>query len=304
MKVYFKYAGEPTDFEPKGGRLGREAYEPKITLPAKWLEGPVSKLISFFCETYNKKFPEKTLDPENVRLVCRGVEVPPEAVVTQYIEEYNDLLIQHLPAPKAVEKIPEGSLLCTNYGCGKRFLPEENNQHACAHHAKPPVFHDTYKFWSCCPEKKAMDFDEFESIPPCVVGPHSTENAVVKFTSEPVNNVALSEDQVRTMKQQQEASPLMEAGPRRTGPREFEGAKDTMRKPQEIKDGKATCRNFGCQKEFVVAANTDTSCQYHVEGPVFWDTYKYWKCCPQKKCIDFDDFAVIPGCAVGPHRLD
>ena len=73
--------------------------------------------------------------------------------------------------------------------------------------------------------------------------------------------------------------------------------------PQPIVDGRAKCRNFGCQKEFVVTENSDTSCRYHAEGPVFWDTYKYWKCCPDKKKAEFDDFVSIPGCVVGPHRL-
>jgi hypothetical protein len=35
---------------------------------------------------------------------------------------------------------------------------------------------------------------------------------------------------------------------------------------------------------------------------VFWDTYKYWKCCPDRKHMDFDDFAKVEGCTTGPHK--
>lgn len=31
-------------------------------------------------------------------------------------------------------------------------------------------FHETAKWWSCCPKSKALDFDEFMAIPGCVQG--------------------------------------------------------------------------------------------------------------------------------------
>ena len=303
MKVYFDYTGEPKDVDLVSTRMDREAYKVKITLPAKWIEGPAQKLLTYFVDTYNKKFPEKPLVAEEMKLQCRGVQVPLDATVSKYVEEYNDLLILHEVKKKGVEKAPEGSLLCTNFGCGKRFMPDENGPEACRHHAKGPVFHDTFKYWSCCPDNRAMDFDDFEKIEPCVVGPHSTENAPVQFKAEEVLNQALTPEQAAAMKQQQQGEQMMADGPRRTGPREFEEAAHQQSKPQQIVDGKATCRNFGCQKEFVVAENNDSACRYHCEGPVFWDTYKYWKCCPEKKCIEFDDFTAVPGCTTGAHKL-
>jgi hypothetical protein len=34
----------------------------------------------------------------------------------------------------------------------------------------PPVFHETVKFWSCCPNKKAYDWEEFQMLPACRSG--------------------------------------------------------------------------------------------------------------------------------------
>ncbi len=39
----------------------------------------------------------------------------------------------------------------------------------------PPIFHETAKWWSCCPEKKAFDWEAFQAVPGCKVGKHSTE---------------------------------------------------------------------------------------------------------------------------------
>jgi hypothetical protein len=35
---------------------------------------------------------------------------------------------------------------------------------------QPPVFHETAKYWACCPNKKAYDWDDFQNIPGCLVG--------------------------------------------------------------------------------------------------------------------------------------
>jgi len=307
MKVYFDYQGEPevsAGMELLSAPMDRESYKLKITLPAKWVEGPAQKLLDYYCSAYNKKFAEKPLNAEEMKLHCRGVDVPLDATVNKYIQEHNDVLIHH-KTQRIVEKIVEGSLVCTNFGCGKRYLPEENGPNACRYHAKPPVFHDVYKYWSCCPDKKTMDFADFEKIEPCCVGYHSQDNKPVEFKSEPVNNMALTAEQAAAVQNQQQASQAMmsgdDCGPQRNGPREFEEAKHT--KPQEIVNGMATCRNFGCGQKFCVAENHDEACLYHKGGPVFHDTYKYWKCCPDQKKIDFDDFAAIPGCTRGPHKL-
>ena len=45
----------------------------------------------------------------------------------------------------------------------------------------------------------------------------------------------------------------------------------------------------------------DVRPRYHKGKPVFHDGEKYWSCCPQKKCIDFESFMKVPGCVTGKH---
>ncbi|CAN0300199.1 unnamed protein product, partial [Scytosiphon promiscuus] len=66
-------------------------------------------------------------------------------------------------------------------------------------------------------------------------------------------------------------------------------------------DGTASCVNLGCQKDFVVAENSDSSCRYHRLNPVFHDGGKHWGCCPDQVKYEFEDFMAVPGCCVGFH---
>lgn len=70
------------------------------------------------------------------------------------------------------ERRTDGTAACLNQGCRQDFVIAENNDTACRHHTAAPVFHDGGKYWSCCPEKKAMEFDAFLQIKGCAVGPH------------------------------------------------------------------------------------------------------------------------------------
>ncbi|KEG06478.1 rar1 [Trypanosoma grayi] len=304
MKVYFIYEGKDANGCVVDSDLA-EPYKVKIDIPAKWLNGPCEQLIRFVVATYNKKSPKRPLVAEELGLWLGNVELRPVDIVEARIHEYNDLHLRHAVRSEQQQQKP-GSLVCTNFGCGQFFLPEENHDAACRHHAEPPVFHDVEKYWRCCPTRRARDWDDFKAIPPCRTGPHSTENRPVSFTSASVTNVPLSEEQLKAVVSGNNSSGGSSSGdvaPRRTtGPREFEGAAQGQQ-PQAIVDGKARCRNYGCQKEFVVSENSPTACCYHSGGPVFWDTYKYWKCCPDKKRYEFDDFVKIPGCSVGPHQL-
>ena len=72
--------------------------------------------------------------------------------------------------------------LCYNRGCGKNFLPKNNNDgelfdfvylvscnilifsEACTFHPGAPYFHDAYKGWSCC-QMKSTDFTTFLNTP-------------------------------------------------------------------------------------------------------------------------------------------
>lgn len=41
-----------------------------------------------------------------------------------------------------------------------------------SYHKGEAVFHDGEKYWSCCPQTRVLEFDEFMKIPGCVVGKH------------------------------------------------------------------------------------------------------------------------------------
>ncbi|CAJ1378482.1 unnamed protein product [Effrenium voratum] len=69
---------------------------------------------------------------------------------------------------------PPEHVRCKNFGCNKYFDPRCADQTTCVHHRLPPVFHETAKYWACCPDKKAYDWDEFMKIPGCQTG-HCTD---------------------------------------------------------------------------------------------------------------------------------
>ena len=73
------------------------------------------------------------------------------------------------------------------------------------------------------------------------------------------------------------------------------------RKSSRKADGSARCQRKGCQKTFTVSENNPTACRFHKGQPIFHDTAKFWSCCPDRKCYDFDDFLAVPGCEIGLH---
>ncbi|KAG5480083.1 hypothetical protein LSCM1_06510 [Leishmania martiniquensis] len=296
MKVYCIYDGRNL----KGDLVNNvaEPFKVKIDIPASWLQGPCERLLSFFLKTLRAKR-EIDVAAEDVTMKCSGVCLKLQDPLANCISDYNDIYILHKVAIKA-EEANEGELRCTNFGCGQYYKEEENTDNSCHHHTKGPVFHDLEKYWGCCSGRKAFDWEGFENIPSCCVGRHSTVNKPFVFSKEEVHNIPLTASQAA---QASVSLSAIQNGKRTAGPREFEGAAFTQAEPQEVVNGKACCRNYGCGKEFVVEENTSSSCRYHKDGPVFWDTYKYWKCCPEKKCLEFDEFVKVPGCCEGAHRL-
>lgn len=304
IKVYFNYEGEGDVANTiMSSRMDREAYKAKITIPDGWLAGPCEKLLAFFVQTYNKKFSGKELVEAEMRLRVGDVELPVAGTVSQFVQEHNDIYVEHRVKVVTTTAAPEGSVVCGNFGCGQRYMPDDNHDTACHYHAKGPVFHDTHKYWGCCPDQKALDWEDFEAIPKCMVGHHAQVDRTVTFQSpNTILNQALSAEQAAAMASGAPNAGSSVDGPRRTGPREFELHEQTDVGAVDA-DGTGRCRNPGCGKRFVVSENNENACQYHCAGPVFWDTYKYWKCCPDKKHIDFDDFAKVEGCTRGPHKL-
>lgn len=65
------------------------------------------------------------------------------------------------------------------------------------------------------------------------------------------------------------------------------------------------CRNYGCNKTFAEAENSDSACRFHTAPPVFHDTKKGWSCCP-KRVYDWDEFNLVrasPACIRVTHPL-
>lgn len=167
----------------------------KITLPKSWKTGPTSKLIGQFVETYNGN---ETLGAANpmeeaqLHLSIREsdeksgksqlIDLTSDAVVLDVIPDRADVYIMHGPAKSLAdvkeEKTAEAdrkkaelanTVACTHFGCKKRF-PPGGPYPDCIYHCKPPVFHETAKFWSCCSAKKVYDWEDFQKIPGCQTG--------------------------------------------------------------------------------------------------------------------------------------
>jgi hypothetical protein len=197
-------------------------------------------------------------------------------------------------------------LRCKNYGCGKFYSESENTDTSCRHHVSPPFFHDLIKGWSCCKDRKAYDWDEFQLIEGCAVGRHSNVEQKQLFSQSPT--VAAAEAASQNSSDSAPPPPVLKsiADYNTQNPDAATAAGSalksvTVRKSTRREDGTAKCQNKGCQKDFIVAENTATSCTYHCGQAIFHDAAKFWSCCPNSKRYDFDEFMLVPGCTTGYH---
>jgi hypothetical protein len=165
----------------------------QITLPKKWKTGPTSRLLSQFVEVYNENetFASNPLQEENLHLSIRRsgdngtdplVQLASDAIIIDVIPDRASVYIMHGPS-QTLQQVEDQikaererrklelatTVQCTHFGCKNRF-PRGGPYPSCFYHASPPVFHETAKFWSCCPTKKAYDFEDFENIPGCQTG--------------------------------------------------------------------------------------------------------------------------------------
>eukprot|EP00523_Entomoneis_sp_CCMP467_P010482 CAMPEP_0168729894 /NCGR_PEP_ID=MMETSP0724-20121128/6449_1 /TAXON_ID=265536 /ORGANISM="Amphiprora sp., Strain CCMP467" /LENGTH=302 /DNA_ID=CAMNT_0008776813 /DNA_START=30 /DNA_END=938 /DNA_ORIENTATION=- len=165
----------------------------KITLPKKWKTGPVQKLLDQFIETYNAAFHKNQLTSSEMHLAIhksedgdtsktKTVAIASDEIVVNVLGDYADVYVQHgksttlaeekakgEAAKKEREKLLETTVQCTRFGCKNRF-PKGGPYPKCQYHKAPPVFHETAKYWSCCPNKKAYDWETFQEIPGCETG--------------------------------------------------------------------------------------------------------------------------------------
>jgi len=90
------------------------------------------------------------------------LQTGPSKTVEQYQQEKEE-------KEKQEQELLKNTVVCAHYGCNIRF-PKGGPYPDCQYHLSPPVFHETAKFWSCCPQKKAYDWETFQSIPGCQFG--------------------------------------------------------------------------------------------------------------------------------------
>ncbi|CAK4646661.1 hypothetical protein LEN26_020061 [Aphanomyces euteiches] len=284
----------------------------KLTIPSKWSGATIDRLKEFFLETYNERKPDNKVNPVEYHLersegrILRGDET-----IHEMIKNRDDIYVK--PGPSTFKhrkdfadeererQQPRDLIQCKNFGCREKFNDANNHATACKHHTQPPTFHDGKKGWQCCMEKLAYDWEEFEKIAPCAVGFHSAVGLAAP-KAEPTGfgapipipaAPAAPATALKSIDDYNEKNPDAVTA--------VSAIKAPKPKPVPRADGKAKCVNYGCQKEYVVAENNDTSCPHHAGAPVFHDSGKYWSCCPKVIKYDFDEFLKIPPCVVTAH---
>ena len=285
----------------------------KIGVPKSWAEKTVLDVIGLFVKAYNAKSEKQLIASEMHFVDEQGKKVFSDAIVKLTLGDHCDYLlkfgehIQTVAKQEAKVSAITGKPLvrCKNYGCQQFFDEDDNAEGSCQHHVGPPIFHDTMKCWSCCRDRKAYDFEGFQEIKGCHTGKHSTENVGQVIAASPNNPTTVFE--AGEGEGEKEAPKLKSIDAYNAsdaaGPTAAEGAAKIMntRKSSRKDDGTARCQRKGCQQTFLVESNNDTACTYHKGQPVFHDAIKYWSCCEEKKCYDFDEFLAVPGCTIGYH---
>lgn len=193
MKVTLKYE----ESEDKAQHLTL-----RLTLPAKYVSGATKSVVKLFVDHYNKKFADNQLDVEAFHLkVVGGEHLKHDETVEGNLKTGDECYLMTewtspaappappAAAPAAAPKEPatsssaapkeggysdktgakenkDGKLRCKRFGCQKFYDPNGPPQE-CVHHKSAPIFHETAKWWSCCPDSKAYDWEGFMRIPGC-----------------------------------------------------------------------------------------------------------------------------------------
>ena len=301
-------------YEPEG----REEKTSKIVVPAKWTTTKmISDVIELFAKAYNTKNPDNLIVTSQVHLInSEKDKIYSNVICGTMLGDHSDYYIKEGVYERgnkvtSNENDTKNKLRCKNYGCQKYYDDDDTNHNdSCTHHTGPPVFHDTSKYWSCCPNKKAYDFDSFQEIVGCAKGKHSQTNIGLSISASPnatatVNTTdnnssnALPTTVLKSISDYNSNNP--EASSAASSASKMIGAA-AIRKSSRKEDGfHAKCQRRGCQKDFKISENTNTSCCYHSGQPIFHDAVKFWSCCANTKCYDFDEFMAVKGCCVGQH---
>jgi len=194
MKVTLKY--EETEDEALHMTL-------RLTLTKKYISGPTKDVVRLFVDHYNKKHTENKIDTETLHLkIVGGDHLEHGAIVQETLSNGNECYLlppdggsvslrraaaaadaaaaaaaaEAAAAPPAEKptapvdkKDDQGLVRCKRFGCKRSYDPNGPPQE-CIYHKSPPIFHEVAKWWSCCPDTKAYDWDEFMKIPGCQKG--------------------------------------------------------------------------------------------------------------------------------------
>lgn len=272
----------------------------KIKVPKSWSGKEVKEVIGLFAGAYNKKNPENVIDIDQVHFALEdGSKIFSNDIVESSLEDHQDYFIkfgQHLRPIVEKKTIDPSMVRCRNYGCNAYYREEENFEGACQHHTGPPIFHDTMKCWSCCRDRKAFDFESFQLITGCATGMHSSIPPTVTIAASP-NAREVGEDQPPV----KSIADFNSANPTAVSASSSAVKIVSERKSTRNADGSARCQRKGCQKTFQVSENGPEACTYHSGQPIFHDAAKFWSCCSNSKCYDFEEFLAVKGCSVGWH---
>ena len=132
--------------------------------------------------------PERKIEPELEMPIQQPVERKPLAPVSQRPDfETPCTKIEPTVNPSFKKQMDELDLTkqsvvnsdgvvqigtsCKRGGCNKSYDSPASDDTICVHHPGFPIFHEGYKFWSCC-QKKTSDFSTFLSQVGCETGKH------------------------------------------------------------------------------------------------------------------------------------
>ena len=265
----------------------------------------VLDVMGLFVKAYNEKNAETMVNLTEFHLENESNEkIYSNDIVESALSDHSDYHLKpgaHVRITSNQLKAEDDSTIrCRNYGCNQRYTELENSEGSCHHHTGPPIFHDTMKCWSCCRDRKAYDFDAFQLIKGCATGRHSSVPPAVALGRSPSAVDAPGSAPAPVAVPLKSIAAYNAANPEAASAA-ASAVKTMARKSTRADDGTARCQRKGCQKNFEVATNSDVACKYHKGQPVFHDALKFWSCCPNKKCFDFDEFLAVPGCGIGLH---
>ncbi|RHZ88474.1 hypothetical protein Glove_22g19 [Diversispora epigaea] len=205
--------------------------------------------------------------------------------------------------------------VCVNKGCQQTYNEDENNDEACCHHPSPPIFHEGLKGWQCC-KRRVMTFEEFQQIPGCTRGRHSSEAPKPKEstttpksteTKETPNISKIDENGVEVYETSTKYTPPAPQPPLQqfekiVPPPEKEPEEDDPSIPVTIG---TKCKRNACNYLFVDEATSrgegpEAKCDHHPGTPIFHEGSKGWSCC-SRKVLEFEEFLKIKGCNTGNH---